>query len=155
MRTLCLLTGAMTAGLDLGVKKYVEENLGPGEERRIWKGHGFFRRVHNHGMMLNSLEKYPKLVKMTSVLACGMLWVWEGILLKKPGYKAAKIGTALMAGGAAGNTYDRIKRGYVVDYLGFKTKNKKLTDITFNLSDFALFGGAILTIWSTLLGTKN
>lgn len=155
MKTLYLLTGAVTAGLDLGVKKYVEENLKLGEEWRIWRGHAFFRRVHNKGMMLNSLEKYPQTIKTASVLACAVLWFWEGILLKKPGYKVVKLGTALMAGGAAGNTYDRLKRGYVVDYLGFKSKNKKLTDITFNLSDFALFGGALLTILGALSGREN
>ena len=47
-----------------------------------------------------------------------------------------------MLGGAVGNTYDRFKRGYVVDYLSLKTKNRKLSDITFNLSDLALFAGA-------------
>lgn len=60
-----------------------------------------------------------------------------------------------MLGGAVGNTYDRFKRGYVVDYLSLKTKNKKLSDITFNLSDLALFAGAVLTVWSSLFGKRD
>ena len=60
-----------------------------------------------------------------------------------------------MLGGAVRNTYDRFKRGYVVDYLSLKTKNRKLSDITFNLADLALFAGAILTVWSSLFGKKR
>lgn len=80
---------------------------------------------------------------------------WEHLLWKEPGRKLAKLGTSLMLGGAVGNTYDRFKRGYVVDYLSLKTKNRKLSDITFNLSDLALFAGAILTVWSSLFGKKR
>lgn len=75
--------------------------------------------------------------------------------MEEPGRKLAKLGTSLMLGGAVGNTYDRFKRGYVVDYLSLKTKNRKLSDITFNLSDLALFAGAVLTVWSSLFGKKR
>ena len=134
MEILSILTGAFVAGCDLGIKKYTEENVRDGEERRIWKGKGIYRKVHNKGLMMNHLDSRPKLVKGMSV---------------------AKLGTSLMLGGAVGNTYDRFKRGYVVDYLSLKTKNRKLSDITFNLSDLALFAGAILTVWSSLFGKKR
>ena len=38
MEILSILTGAFVAGCDLGIKKYTEENVRDGEERRIWKG---------------------------------------------------------------------------------------------------------------------
>lgn len=128
MEILSILTGAFVAGCDLGIKKYTEENVRDGEEHRIWKGKGIYRKVHNKGLMMNHLDSRPKLVKL---------------------------GISLMLGGAVGNTYDRFKRGYVVDYLSLKTKNRKLSDITFNLSDLALFAGAILTVWSSLFGKKR
>ena len=134
MEILSILTGAFVAGCDLGIKKYTEENVRDGEERRIWKGKGIY------GM---------------SAAALGILFFWEHLLWKEPGRKLAKLGTSLMLGGAVGNTYDRFKRGYVVDYLSLKTKNKKLSDITFNLSDLALFAGAVLTVWSSLFGKKR
>lgn len=155
MGILSLLTGAVVAGTDLGIKKYTEEQIKDGEERRIWKGKGIYRKVHNKGLMLNRLDSRPKLVKGVSAAALGILFYCDHLLLKEPGHKLAKFGTALMLGGAVGNTYDRLKRGYVVDYLSLKTKNKKLSDITFNLSDVALFAGAILTIWSSLFGKKR
>ena len=47
MEILSILTGAFVAGCDLGIKKYTEENVRDGEERRIWKGKGIYRKVHN------------------------------------------------------------------------------------------------------------
>jgi len=152
MGVMGLLTGAFVAGTDLGIKKYTEETLKDGDERRICKGKGIYRKVHNKGLMLNRLDSKPEVVKGLSVAALGILFCWERLLQKEPGHRLAKFGTALMLGGACGNTYDRLKRGYVVDYLAVKSKNKKLQDITFNLSDLALFAGAILTIWNSLFG---
>ena len=133
----------------------IARNVRDGEERRIWKGKGIYRKVHNKGLMMNHLDSRPKLVKGMSAAALGILFFWEHLLWKEPGRKLAKLGTSLMLGGAVGNTYDRFKRGYVVDYLSLKTKNRKLSDITFNLSDLALFAGAILTVWSSLFGKKR
>ena len=155
MGILCVLIGAAVAGVDLGIKKYTEENIKDGEERSIWRGKGIYRRVHNKGLMMNRLDSRPRLVKWVSAAALGILLFWERFVLKQRGHKLAKLGTALLIGGAVGNTYDRFKRGYVVDYLALRTKNKKLSDITFNLSDVALFAGAILTVWNSLFGKKR
>ena len=155
MEILSLLTGAFVAGADLGIKKYTEENIKDGEERRIWKGKGIYRKVHNKGLMLNHLDSRPEVVKGMSAAALGILFFWDQLLRKEPGHQMAKFGTSLMLGGAVGNTYDRFKRGYVVDYLSLKTKNRRISDITFNLSDLALFAGAILTVWSSLSGKKR
>ena len=56
MEILSILTGAFVAGCDLGIKKYTEENVRDGEERRIWKGKGIYRKVHNKGLMMNHLD---------------------------------------------------------------------------------------------------
>ena len=61
MEILSILTGAFVAGCDLGIKKYTEENVRDGEERRIWKGKGIYRKVHNKGLMMNHLDSRPKL----------------------------------------------------------------------------------------------
>lgn len=155
MGMISLLTGAVVTGTDLGIKKYTEETLNDAEERRIWKGKGIYRKVHNKGLMMNCLDDRPQLVKGLSVAALVGLFIWSGILEKESGHKLSKFGTAFMLGGACGNTYDRVKRGYVVDYLAVKSKNKKLQDITFNLSDLALFAGAFLTAWGYLSGKKR
>ena len=57
----------------------------------------------------------------------------------------------LFTGGAWSNIFDRIVRGKVVDYLGFRTKWKKITKITYNLGDLAIFLGAFLVGLGELL----
>lgn len=155
MLAVSLLVAAVIAGADLGIKYYIEKHVGRNEERSIWKQHGILRKVHNHGMMLNRLEKYPFIVRAASVAALGILLFWQIFVLKKAGHAAEKIGAALMTGGAVSNTYDRISRGYVVDYLAFKTSKEKLTNVTFNLGDFAIFGGAILLVIGALHSGKK
>ena len=91
MEILSILTGAFVAGVDLGIKKYTEENVRDGEERRIWKGKGIYRKVHNKGLMMNHLDSRPKLVKGMSAAALGILFFWEHLLWKEPGRKLAKI----------------------------------------------------------------
>ena len=43
-----------------------------------------------------------------------------------------------MVAGAWSNTFDRWFRGHVIDYVGFQTKWKKVTEITYNLGDLSL-----------------
>lgn len=51
---------------------------------------------------------------------------------------------ALLLGGAYSNTYDRLTRKYVVDYVSFPVKNARLRKIVFNVSDFCIMIGALL-----------
>lgn len=155
MVTIALVVVAVVLGVDLGIKYYVEKHMKSSEERSIWKGRGIVRKVHNHGMILNSLDKHPQIVKKLSVSGLGMLLVWMIFVLKKTGHTGEKLGAAMMTGGALSNTFDRVKRGYVVDYLAFKTPNKKLTDITYNLGDFAIFGGALLMVIGAFIAKER
>ena len=52
-----------------------------------------------------------------------------------------------MLGGAFSNTYDRLTKKYVVDYLELP-KVPLLNKIIFNLSDFCIALGALLTVLS-------
>ena len=57
-----------------------------------------------------------------------------------------RVGLSLLLGGAFSNTYDRLKRKYVVDYVSFGVKWKKLRQVVFNISDFCIITGALLAI---------
>ena len=89
------------------------------------------------------LDRYPKAVKWISIVMTGIVAVYALCLFGKHKNGLEKISLSFLIGGAVSNLYDRIKRKYVVDYIGFKTKWKKLTDITFNIGDFSIFAGAI------------
>lgn len=147
MIMVCFLTGMIVAGIDLGIKQYVEKYVKKEEERSIWKKRGILRKVHNRGMMMNKLEQHPLLVQLASVFAGGVLLICQALLLKKPGREKEKLGITLMIAGAISNTYDRLRRGYVVDYLAVKTRHKRITDITFNLADVSIFVGAVVSLW--------
>lgn len=60
------------------------------------------------------------------------------------GNAVLKAGLALLLGGAYSNTYDRLTRNYVVDYVSFPVKNKRVRRIVFNISDFCIIIGALL-----------
>ncbi|MDE6405583.1 MAG: signal peptidase II, partial [Lachnospiraceae bacterium] len=49
-------------------------------------------------------------------------------------------------GGAYRNTYVRITRKYVVDYVSFPVKTRGILWIFFNISDFCIFIGALLLV---------
>ncbi len=71
-------------------------------------------------------------------------------MVKKPPH-LFKIGIALILGGATSNIVDRFKNGYVIDYITFtKVRPKKIKNIVYNIGDFAIFLGAILTFISYL-----
>ena len=58
-----------------------------------------------------------------------------------------KFGITVLGAGAFSNTFDRLVRGYVVDYFGVRCKNSKLSKITANLADlYILTGVSILTV---------
>lgn len=61
------------------------------------------------------------------------------------GNRLLRVGLALLLGGAFSNTYDRLKRKYVVDYLSFGVRWKGLRRIVFNVSDFCILIGAMLS----------
>lgn len=62
------------------------------------------------------------------------------------GNRLLKAGLAFLLGGAYSNTYDRLARKYVVDYVSFPVKNKKIRNIVFNISDFCIVIGALLMV---------
>ena len=55
-----------------------------------------------------------------------------------------KLGLTMVLGGALSNTYDRVFRGYVVDYFSFNVKWKKLSSVIFNIADLFIFIGSLM-----------
>lgn len=74
---------------------------------------------------------------------CFLMYVFS---FGKKGKKLLRTGLAFLLGGAFSNTYDRMVRGYVVDYFGFEVKNDKLRGLVFNISDFCIMIGAMITV---------
>ena len=66
--------------------------------------------------------------------------------LGQKGNRLLRLGLSLLLGGAFSNTYDRLRRRYVVDYLTFNVRWKPLRRVVFNLSDFCIMIGALLVV---------
>lgn len=147
--TLCLTL------FDIAVKSYVEGYMRRGEERTFGGGKVILRKAYNKGMCLNLLEDDPELVKVSSTIVTMLLTIYQLITLMRKKHYLKKAGLSLMTAGAWSNIFDRWIRGYVIDYVGFRTKWKKITEITYNLGDFFIFAGSILLIISSLFHVKR
>lgn len=132
------------------MKTYAEDNMERGEEKELG-GAVLLRHVRNSGMCMNLLGQKPKAVCLFSAAAAGAVTLSHVLTVPQKGKHVRKIGLTLLMSGAWSNTFDRFYRGYVVDYIGFKSDNRFLSDITYNLADFLIGAGILLTAADTLL----
>ncbi len=133
------------------IKLFVERRETEGVIRPIFGGKLMLRKFHNEGAMLGTGADHPKRIACVSVLFTVFM---SGIYVATLGYKGAgvmKAGLALLLGGAYSNTYDRLRRKYVVDYVSFPVKNSRLRNIIFNISDFGIMIGAAMWAVGELL----
>lgn len=146
MLVVCFLIIIVVSVFDLWMKNQVEKKMKCGEEFPIQQGKLLIRRVHNKGMALNLGDKYPNVVKWLSFIVT----IYMCYLFGKKKNSLEKISLSFLIGGSISNLYDRIRRKYVVDYIGFRSKWKKFEKITFNIGDFSIFAGAIGVVLSYL-----
>ncbi len=110
------------------------------------------RKVFNYGAAWGMMSGERV---MLSAVAAGMLvllWKYRRDFIKAG--KLCRIGIGLLAGGVTGNLIDRVKLGYVVDFLDFHWKNV-YTFPTFNIADTAICVGILLYFISTILAPKQ
>lgn len=134
-------------GLDIFLKGKIESEKpesfprdmeGTGEKIRLY-------RNHNDGFCFGFMSKHKEFVTMIPVIftsaAAGILL----FLLPQKGETVRKLGFSLVVAGAASNLYDRLVRGYVVDY--FSLQFGFLKKVVFNIADLCIFvGAAILSV---------
>ena len=132
--------------VELGIKNHVEKHRKEGEERPALGGALLLRKYHNRGAFLDMGERVRPLVALVSVLLSLAMTAVFVITLGSRGSAVLKTGLALLLGGAYSNTYDRLRRKYVVDYFSFGVKWQKLRRVVFNLSDFCIAVGAMMLV---------
>lgn len=138
-----VLIAAAVFGMDWLIKDHVEKSEEMHVERPVWGGRIILRRYHNKGAFLNLGEKRSAWMRALSVgLTAAMLVLFVCTFTRK-GSGLLRAGLSLLLGGAFSNTYDRLKRKYVVDYFSFHTGIDALDRVVFNLADFAIMIGAL------------
>ena len=130
--------------LDLRVKEKVEEYPEFEKEQAFCKDFVRIQKLHNHGTAGSKFTDHmPAIIRTSGLVTLGSVVMFIRSLWKQGNY-TEKTGYAFLTGGALSNLYDRCKKGYVVDYISFRTPWKKLSNLVFNLSDFFIFIGAFL-----------
>ncbi len=132
-------------GLELGIKNYIEKTREEGETDKKC-GVFLIRRHHNTGAFLNAGQKRRQLVAVLSVVMTLVLTVLFAGTLTMAGRGMLKWALTLMLGGAYSNTYDRLRRKYVVDYVSFNVPFQGLRKVIFNIGDFCIMIGAMLAV---------
>lgn len=141
----CMIVMAAVFAGELWIKNHIEKALTENETRQVWNGRILIRRHHNRGAVLNMGHTRRKLIAVISVIMTVAATIVFVLSLGQKGNNTLRMGLALLLGGAFSNTYDRLKRKYVVDYFSFGVKWKGLRSIIFNLSDFCIMIGALIT----------
>jgi len=130
-------------------KGYVEKEIPENSSKKAFHNAIILTKHHNRGAALNTGEKRPEIVKGISIvltLMAAMLFICSFGLAGK---RIMKFGLSLLLGGAFSNTYDRLRRGYVVDYFRINVPVKRIRNIIFNVSDFCIMIGALLIVLET------
>jgi signal peptidase II len=138
--------------LDQATKAVVRATLPIHESVTVIPGLLDFSHVRNTGAafgMLNSVE-FPGKTMILSLIAAGAL---VGIAMYSVALAAdqrlARIGLALISGGAAGNLIDRLFGGSVVDFVDVYWRSWHFW--TFNVADSAITVGVVAMLFDMLL----
>lgn len=138
-------------GFDQGVKNYIEKNIDEGEVREKPGRLLIIKKHHNKGAFLNFGQQKRRIVTALSVLMTIMLTVIFILTLGNAGKGALKWGLTLLLGGAYSNTYDRLFRKYVVDYVSFNVPFG-LRRVIFNIGDFCIMAGSLFVLVASFRG---
>lgn len=138
-----ILLSVCIFALETLVKQKREENT---ENKEYLNGNVQITTYHNYGAFLNGGDKKPFIVKLLSVFLTLGLTILFILTFTGFGKKQLRCGLAFLLGGAYSNTYDRVKRGYVVDYLNFPKMPGRIKRIVFNVSDFCIMIGSCLIV---------
>lgn len=148
MTVLCVLIVGMICFCDLWIKHRVEKEDSGNLPKLILGNRILIQRHHNCGAILNLGQRWSRAVTVVSVLACAALAAIFLFRMGRKGGRLIDVGLAFLLGGAFSNTYDRLKRKYVVDYFSFQVKWEPFRRIVFNLADFAILIGAVFMVVS-------
>lgn len=131
--------------LDQLSKSLVSRLLQPNKPVIIIKNFFYLSLVHNRGAAFGILKNQLFVFVVISLFAIGLILYH---LKDKNRSFLSGISLSLILGGAAGNLIDRLRFGFVVDFLDFRVWP------VFNLADSAITIGVILLSWE-LLCKKN
>lgn len=151
MRPFELGTIAVVIILDQITKALIRANLAVGESVTIIPGFMDLSHVQNTGAafgMLNDVDFPGKPIVMVAIAGIALLAIAAYGAQLGFHERLARLGLALILGGAVGNLLDRAIAGHVVDFVDVYWRDVHFW--AFNVADAAISVGAVLVILDTL-----
>ncbi|MHA6644829.1 signal peptidase II [Mesorhizobium sp. A623] len=137
--------------LDQWIKYLVETGLNLREMVEILPFLALYR-TYNTGIAFSMLDSFGD-TGLIVVSVCVVAFVLYLAAKTTPGQGIARIGFALIVGGALGNLIDRAIYGHVIDYILFHTPAWSFA--VFNLADAFITVGAIAVIFDEFIGWRR
>jgi signal peptidase II len=137
----------LAIAVDQWVKQLVEAHLPMQEKVDLLPFLALFR-TYNTGVAFSLFASVGD-IGLVAISAAVILFVLFLASRTEPGQVAARLGFALIVGGALGNIIDRAVHGYVIDYVLFHTPVWSFA--IFNLADALISIGAVLVVIEELL----
>ena len=104
----------------------------------------------NKGAGFGVFSNHTWLLSIVTILIVAAAIVY--VFVKRPKEKLLNVAVTFMIGGAVGNLIDRIRLGYVVDFLDFRWINFPI----FNIADcFITVGAIILAVYVIFFSDKK
>jgi signal peptidase II len=128
------------------LRRLVHKHLKLNEKRKVKKLPIDLNRHHNYGMAGSRMKDRPETVKVIGIFVMSLLVILFCLTLPLRGKKTMKAGLALIVGGGLANLAERFIHGYVTDYVQFRVPIPRLQKLIFNVADFAIFIGSVLTV---------
>jgi signal peptidase II len=107
-------------------------------------------RFRNRKGSFNFGKNHEKVVYILAIcftVLVTLMWILSMGLV---GHNMLKLGLTFLLGGAYSNTYDRVRRGYVVDYAKWNPKAGIFGRYIWNIADFFILIGSLLTFGGLL-----
>jgi len=145
------LLSVVAIALDQWIKVMVEADLPWQQPVDLLPFLALFR-TYNTGIAFSMLSSLGDTGLIVLALAVAAFVIWLAARTE-PRQVAARIGFALIVGGALGNLIDRAVYGHVIDYVLFHTPVWSFA--VFNLADAFITVGAVLVILEEFLGWRS
>ncbi len=141
------LIGGITLGADQLTKLLTQASFTSGESLPLWVGWLHLTYVQNTGAAFGLFKGQQLLFIGLSVLV--IAWVIRELTSPGPLTRGMRWGSSLILGGATGNLIDRLRCGYVVDFIDVRFHGRTIWPV-FNVADSAITIGVTLLMLQTL-----
>jgi signal peptidase II len=155
---LSLWVCAAVIAVDQLTKALVKSTLSPFESRTIIPGVLDFIHVQNTGVafgILNDAVMNQRVKALLTTALAALALIGIGFYARHVHHheKLARVGLSLILGGAVGNLIDRLRVGYVLDYVDVYWRGWHFW--AFNVADASITIGAVLVFLDLLLVTRH